>query len=297
MNQERIEKILNYLEETGETQVRLARGANLSVTVVNQVLKGIYKGKMDSSLTKMEDVVNGRIAKSLVKFKAPEFIHTTIAHKIFNALAEAQSVAIPRILVLYGDSGIGKTKTIMEYIEENSTATVIEIRPDFTIKAVLQTIAQEIGVSYLGANFDITNRIISKSKNSNRMLIFDEAEYLSPRSLDIIRRIYDKAQIPIVLVGMPNLYYNIKSLRKGYEQIANRMVSYNLENLEKKDLEEIIKSCMPDAEEAVIKALMECSKGIIRTLILLMQDLVNWSAVTGNKITAKQVISFFNSLH
>ena len=294
---ERIEKVLTYLAETGETQASLARSAGLSPTVINQVLKNNYKGDVESNLAKLESAMKSNRDKKAISFKAPEFIHTTIANKIYNALSEAQSVAIPRILVLYGDSGIGKTKTITEYIEDNSTATMIEIRPDFTIKAVLQTIAQEIGVSHLGANFDITNRIIQKLKNSNRMIIFDEAEYLSARSLDIIRRVYDKAQIPIVLVGMPNLYYNIKSLRKGFEQIANRMVSYNLGNPKKKDLESIIDSCIPNTEDGVRNAFIESSKGTIRTLILLMQDLVNWSSITGEKITAKKIQSFTNSMH
>ena len=294
---ERIEKISRYLEETGQTQASLARSAGLSPSVVNLILKNTYKGDTESNISKIESAIKSSKDKKAVSFKSPEFINTSISKKIFNALSEAQSVSIPRILVLYGDSGIGKTKTIEAYIEENSTATMIEIRPDFTIKAVLQTIAQEIGVSTQGANFEITNRIIHKLKGSYRMLVFDEAEYLSARSLDIIRRIYDKSQAPIVLVGMPNLYHNIKSLRKGFEQIANRMVSYNLEKPTKKDLISIIESCIPNTEESVRNALVDSSKGTIRTLILLMQDLVNWSALTENKITAKQVVSFVNSMH
>ena len=294
---ERIEKVIQYLKETGETQASLARSSNLSPTVVNQVLKNTYKGDMEANLSKLEDVIQSRQEKASIQFKAPEFIYTTTAKKIFNALTEAQSVSIPRILVLYGGSGIGKTISIKKHLEDNSTATLIEIRPDFTIKAVLQTIAQEIGVAITGSNFDITNKIITKLKNSNRMIIFDEAEYLSSRSLDIIRRIYDQALIPIVLVGMPNLYHNIKSLRKGFEQIANRMVSYSLGTPERSDLVEIVKICIPNIEESVCSAFIDCSKGTIRTLILLMQDLVNWSALTGHKITAKQVVSFVNSMH
>ncbi|MGL4388531.1 MAG: AAA family ATPase [Brevinema sp.] len=295
--EKRIVAIQTYLEESGESQAKLSHRSGLSPTVVNQVLKGTYKGNVNICLSKIEEAIQHSKDREAVTFKAPESIGTSRTKKVFRALSEAQAVSIPRILVLYGDSGIGKTHTITEYVEDNSTATVIEIRPDFTIKAVLQTIAQEIGVSHLGSNFDVTNRIISKLKGSNRMLIFDEAEYLSARSLDIIRRIYDKAQIPIVLVGMPNLFHNIKSLRKGFEQIANRMVSYNLGTPKKEDLEKIITNCIPNAEQNIISALTECSKGTIRTLILLMQDLVNYSADSGKKITSKDVHDFVNSMH
>ncbi|MGL4388289.1 MAG: AAA family ATPase [Brevinema sp.] len=167
----RILAIQTYLEESGESQSKLSHRSGLSPTVVNQVLKGTYKGNIESCLTKIEEAIQHSKDKEAVSFKAPEFLNTSIASKIQGALSEAQSVSIPRILVLYGDSGIGKTHTITEYVKENSTATMIEIRPDFTIKAVLQTIAQEIGVSHLGSNFDVTNRIISKLKGSNRMIV------------------------------------------------------------------------------------------------------------------------------
>lgn len=294
---ERIEKILKYLEETGETQASLARGADLSPTVVNQLLKNTYKGDVESNLSKLEGVIQTRKDKQAISFKAPSFINTTIVRKCFNALHEAQNSAIPRILVLYGASGIGKTKTIENYIEENPTTVMIEVSPEFTFGSLLQEIAQEIGVSHHGKHYEIRKRIVSKLKGSNRMLIIDEAEYLTPKSLDILRRIHDKAQVPVVLVRMPNLFHNIKSLRKGFEQIANRMVSYNLGTPEDKDLKDIILSCIPNTEESVVKALIDCSRKTIRTLILLMQDLVNHSAKTGQKITANRVHAFVNSLH
>lgn len=295
--QERISKIHRYLAESGETQAGLARSAGLSATVVNQLLKNTYKGDKESSLYKIETAIQSRKDKASVHFKVPEFIQTTIANKIYGALTESQSVAIPRILVLYGDSGIGKTKTITEFVEDNPTAALIEVSPDFSIGTLLHEIAQELGVHSCGKHHEIRKRIVSKLQGSNRMLIIDEAEYLTPKSLDILRRIHDKAQIPVVLVGMPALYHNIKSLRKGFEQIANRMVSYNLGTPNKNDHLEIIKSCIPHIEESVCNAFIECSKGTIRTLILLMQDLVNWSSITGENITAKQVHGFVNSMH
>ncbi len=295
--QERIKAILKYLEEAGETQASLAKSAGISSTVVNQIIKGCYIGDSEKNLVKLENVIRERQEKRRACFQEPEYIDTSISRKVHNALSEAQTVTMPRILVLHGASGIGKTKSIEKYMEDHTTVNMVSIRPDFTIKAVLQTIANEINVDSTGSNFEVTNRILLKLKDSNRMLIFDEAEYLSDKSLDIIRRIYDMAKIPIVLVGMPKLFHNIKSLRKGFEQIANRMVSYNLGTPSKDDQENIILACIPKCETSVIKALIGCSRGTIRTLILLMQDMVNWSDNTGEHITATQVHKFVNSMH
>ncbi len=295
--QERIDKILSYLEETGESRANLARSAGINPSTLTEVLKNNYKGKTDEMLSKIEDVIQNREDKRAITFKAPELVQTTISRQIKNALRDASTVSIPRMLVLYGNSGIGKTRTITQWTEDNSTAILVEVSPDFTFGSMLQEIAQEIGVHSTGKHYEIRKRIVNKLKNSNKVLIIDEAEYLTPKSLDILRRIHDKAQIPVVLVGMPALYHNIKSLRKGFEQIANRMVSYNLGAPEDGDMEKIVKTCMPNATDSVCKALITCSKGTIRTLILLMQDLVNYSAETGETITADTVHSFVNSLH
>lgn len=294
---ERVSEIQKYLETTGEKQAGIARRSGVSVTVVNQILKEIYKGDYNACLSKIESAIKSQKDKDAMTFKAPSFIQTTIASKMYGALVEAQSISVPRILVLYGNSGIGKTKILTEFVEDNPTCTLIEVSPDFSLGALLQEVAQEIGVHSYGKHHEITKRIISKLKGSNRMLVIDEAEYLTPKSLDILRRIHDKAQIPIVLVGMPHLYHNIKSLRKGFEQIANRMISYDLGIPSKTDHIEIIKSCIPNIEGSVADTLIECSKGTTRTLILLMQDLVNWSSMTGKQITSKDVREFVGSMH
>lgn len=45
--------------------------------------------------------------------------------------------------------------------------------------------------------------IVDKLKSSGRLIIIDEAEHLPYKSLELVRRIYDKANVGILLVGMP----------------------------------------------------------------------------------------------
>ncbi len=174
---------------------------------------------------------------------------------------------------------------------------MVEVCPDISLSGLLREIAQEIGVDSHGKPSEIRKRIVSKLKGSNRILIIDEAEHLTPKPLEILRRIHDWAKIPVVLVGMPKLYYNVKSLRKDFEQIANRMISYNLDNPTNDDLRDIISASIPKCGEPVIKALTDCSKGTIRTLIILMQILVNYSASTGKPLTADIVHKFMSTMH
>ncbi len=176
--QERTDKILQYLEETKTTQATLSKWANLSPPVISQILKGTYVGVVESNLVKLEQAIQNQKDKKAVSFKAPEFITTTLVRKMENALYDVQNWAVPIMMVLYGASGIGKTETLTNYIDNNPTAVLIEVSPEFTFGSLLQEIAQEIGVTHHGKHYEIRKRIVSKLKGSNRMLIIDEAEYL-----------------------------------------------------------------------------------------------------------------------
>lgn len=294
---QRTTAIEEWLQSTGTSQSALARAADISPTVINQVLKGTYGGNLEANLAKIEAAVKHLGDRKEAYFRAPGFVTIGISKEIFNALQEAVSVSVPRILVLYGDSGIGKTETIKQYISQNKNAYLIEIDPVYTVKSILVVIAEALGINSEGSNHALSTAIIKKLRKSGKMLILDEAEYLSPNTLDVIRRIHDKAEIPVALVGMPRLYKNIVSLRRGYEQIANRMVSYNLDKPGHTDLLKIVEASIPEVEPDVADAFIECSKGTIRTLILLIQDMVNYAHITGEKMTPAMIKKFTASMH
>lgn len=275
----RIEAARRYLEESGESQNSLAKAAGISGSTLSNILAEKYAGSYEEVLLKIEDAMNRKEEKERVRFKAPEFVETSISKKIMRALNDAAGVSVPRITVLHGDSGIGKTKTLEEFKRINPTSILVKIRPDFVISSILREVAEQMGLSPSGANYEITNRIIKKLQATGRVLIFDEAE------------------TPVVLVGMPKLYHNLVALRNGFEQVANRMVSYNLDKPESEDLERIVRACIPGIEKEVCAAFVECSKGTIRTLILLMQDMVNYEHNTGKKLTAKAVKAYVATLH
>jgi DNA transposition AAA+ family ATPase len=65
--------------------------------------------------------------------------------------------------------------------------------------------------------------IIDKLKSSGRLNIIDEAEPLPYKSLELLRRIYDKAQVGILLVGMPRLIMNLKGEKRQYAQLYSRV--------------------------------------------------------------------------
>ena len=89
--------------------------------------------------------------------------------------------------------------------------------------------------------------IIDKLKSSGRLIIIDEAEHLPYKSLELLRRIYDKAQVGILLVGMPKLLMNLKGEKKQYAQLYSRVgIATRLNPLIDEDKKAIISSVIPN---------------------------------------------------
>ena len=297
------QRILAIKEAVGPgkniSQGKLSKLTGISGGTLSTILNGNYKS---SGLEPMLDTIEAaleRIAlQKEVPFKEPDFVFTKVARTIFNALSDAVTVVIPRITVLYGDSGIGKTKAVKEWAKANSTAVVIAIRSDFTGSTAIKKIADKIRVSSKGTVSNIIDRIISKLYDTKQLIVLDEAEYLSPRTLDMIRRIHDESGAPVVLLGLDRLHDNLINLRPAFTQVANRMVSNCVDLMNSDDMFSIAQSAYPDGSESVLKAFCAHSKLCPRTMILTMQDLINLESRSENfKITPQSISERFSSMH
>ena len=71
------------------------------------------------------------------------------------------------------------------------SAILIEVDPSCTPKVLLRKIAETVGATSRGVNNDVLASIVEKLNGAERLLMIDEAELLSTRSLEFIRRIHD----------------------------------------------------------------------------------------------------------
>ena len=91
---------------------------------------------------------------------------------------------------------------------------------------------------------------VRRLKGSDRLLIVDEAEQLPYKSLELIRRLHDKAGIGILLVGMPKLLGNLTGIRGEYAQLYSRVgIGARLEPLTEADVQNIIHRRIPEASD------------------------------------------------
>lgn len=194
-----------------------------------------------------------------------------------------------KIGVIYGRAGLGKTTAIKEYVSNNSDTIFIEADLGYTVKVLFRKIHKILGMNGVGLINEMHEDIIKKLSGTGRLIIIDEAEHLPYRALELLRRIYDKAGIGILLVGMPRLYHNLCGNRGDYEQLYTRaLYKISLEELKPEDVRAIVEKAAPDSGE-LWKIFYEYCKGNARMLSNLLENAIETARLSNKPITPELI--------
>lgn len=191
-----------YIDERGISQSKLARKLDLSSSLMSQFLNGNYKGDVDHVCNVVRNFLNLE-KKKVESPKKPDFVETSISSEIRVAL---DYVRINNDLgVIVGDPGIGKSETLRKFNEENPGVEYISISPATKMPiAFLDEILDSLGKQQPGTMADKQRVLIKALKDSSKMFVIDEAQHLTPNTLETIRHIfYDTTSTPLVLAGNP----------------------------------------------------------------------------------------------
>ena len=221
MSQEEAVRFLQtYKEETKKTQAAVARELGISEGALSGFLKGSYK----TPWTVCEKVAALQRVheKKKVAPKEPGYVPTSNSRTVINAIRYCHIQG--KISVVYGDAGIGKTMAARQYLKEDSLAVGITISPTYaSITGVNELLAEQLGVRERVAR-KITSEIVAKLRGSGRVLIIDEAQHLTVRTLNHLRCISDESGVGIALIGNDEVYTKMKgSGRADFAQLFSRI--------------------------------------------------------------------------
>ena len=207
-----IEDLNKLMKEKKYTYAYTAKAMNISPTALHLWINGNYKGnvkKIEDAVLHFIDIEKLREGRINI-----DFIETSVAEDVFN-IAKVCHVE-NEIGVCCGVAGVGKTFAVKKYAIENSDVILIEADLGYTPKVLFSEIHKRLGYDGCGTIHAMFTDIIDKLKSSGRLIIIDEAEHLPYKSLELVRRIYDKANVGILLVGMPRLITNLKGEKRQY---------------------------------------------------------------------------------
>lgn len=256
--------------------------------MVSQYLKGVYKGD-----TVAVDKAVGELAeryRSKQKDVSAEFVQTPTASRVLEICGLAHDMS--DIYLVIGEAGLGKTMALKEYAARKSNVTLMEVDPTFTAKVMLQELCALLGITAARNSHAMMTAIIDKLKGTDRLIIVDEAELLSYKPLEILRRIHDKTGVGIVLAGMPRLRANLRGARGEYKQLYSRIgLALDIKNrLPAADINMFCEAALNT--DAFNARLYEVSKGNARRLNKLLRG-VRRIAVINNVEVNEAIIERF----
>lgn len=266
-----VNKLTDYMEISGKTQRQVSKETNLSTAVISQFLKGTYNGnneEIDRIIRKYLELVENRkfnidcvrYYDSLQNTKITNFV-CTYAHQ-HNDIA-----------LVCGDAGAGKT-TALEHYRDNNIGIVMITANSCTSSAVaiLKLISQKIGKSMNSRKDILMTELVNYFKDTNRLIIVDEADHLTMAAVQALRNLNDEAHIGIVLSGNDKLYNQMVSGAKCSElqQLRSRILvrrrvvnDYTIEEF---------KHIFPDVDNECLGYLIQLArKESLRTSIKLLK--------------------------
>ena len=136
-----------------------------------------------------------------------KFVKTKNVKEFVVFMEELKSLPpnIPKIALVYGDYGLGKSETIKWWTFKND-CVYVRANKGMSLRWLLSEIAEELGAESFWHSQETFGIIESKLLQEPKTIIIDEVDYLINNSvIEILRDLHDKSGCPMVLVGMANI--------------------------------------------------------------------------------------------
>ena len=132
------------------------------------------------------------------------FIRTKNVKQFVSLMDELQKLPpnIPKMALVYGEHGLGKSQTIQWWADKNDSVYV-RVTQGMTSRWLLSEIAEELGEEAFYHSQETFALIENNLRQNNKVIIVDEVDYLIDKSIiETLRDLHDKTGCPVVLVGM-----------------------------------------------------------------------------------------------
>ena len=167
------------------------------------------------------------------------FVRTKIVKKFVALMEEVKQLPanIPKIVLVFGEYGLGKSETIKWWTFKND-CIYVRANQGMTSRWLLSEIAEELGEEAFWHIQDTFNLVEQKLKQNPKPLIIDEVDYLVTNNvIEILRDLHDRTGCPMILVGM----VNIDKKLSRYPHLKDRIYkTFKFEPYAKQDIKQIL---------------------------------------------------------
>ena len=145
--------------------------------------------------------------------------------ELFISLAtslEKRDYGIPGLGLIFGEPGLGKTRTAIWYADR-AKAVFVRALATATVRSFLEELVIELGQEPRYFASDIYRQVETILSENPRLVIVDEVDRLAShwKAIEVLRDLTDQTGVPILMIGMSDserklarfkhLYYRMKA--------------------------------------------------------------------------------------
>jgi DNA transposition AAA+ family ATPase len=218
-NTELQEALEVYLQGEKISQAKAAPLIGVSQSVLSQYRRSMYdKGDIGEVEKKIAEFLRIReekrehVEKAKAYRQEQGYIPTSISESVYKLIRYCQLEK--GVVVIDGDAGIGKTKAAAKFLQDNPANTVyIKASPSTsTLRSMMKIIARALKLPENQRTDDMSLSIQETLRNTDKIIVIDEAQNLKFSTLEEITRWTDedmltgKPGVGIVLIGNVEVY-------------------------------------------------------------------------------------------
>lgn len=285
------QQLTNYIRTTKRKQSAISKELGLSTGTLSQFLSGNYTGSNEEVARKVSqflELERQRQCRTPPPSFTREIRNTQLVYSDLNYLRITN-----RISLIIGAAGSGKTTALKHYANENNG--VVYVQADVTKsspRAALNLIVKAMGSKKCGTSSEMLDTLIDELKDTNRLIIIDEAQHLTERSFDTLRALNDSAGVGLVYAGTPDILNRMYGRHEAdFDQVHSR-IGYicKLNNrYSKEDIQHIFGDF--NLDKTIIKYLYNVSsrKGGLRTAINIFRLANDIAKTSGEELTVQHL--------
>ena len=219
-----------------------------------------------------------------------KFVKTKNVKEFVGFMEELKSLPpnIPKIALVYGDYGLGKSETIKWWTFKND-CVYVRATKGMSVRWLLSEISEELGEEPYWHSQETFNMIENKLRQNPKTIIIDEVDYLISRCkiVETLRDVHDLTGAPVVLIGMQEAKTKLGKYRHLYDRLSEII---EFKPFSKEDMEVIVEELSEIKITDEAKEIFFEKTNRFRQIIKGISLLENLAATNGlNKIDVKQV--------
>lgn len=283
-------------QEEGLSLADIARDAGIAYGTFTPWMTGKYAGDASGVGMKVSRWLGSRRERrqtQAVLPSAPVYLPTPTATSIMETLSFAQ--AAPDFAVIVGGPGIGKTTSIREYEKRSPNVHVVTAEPCVASPInMLAAIAEAIGLIERSSN-RLSRAIVARLRNTNALLVIDEAQHLESKALDQLRTLHDLAGCGIAVSGNETVFARLQggdARNAQFAQLHSRVGKRLVQPKSRaQDICQLVQAwgVEPQSEVAKLLTQIAAKPGALRNLTKVMRLASMLAAGAGTAVDARLV--------